>query len=92
MLLAYIISHMKIRDYLQQNGIKVSDFADSIGKSRQAVYEWMWETKRPADEKTYALIFEATNGQVTANDFFNVPITKTLTPLRQKSNSKININ
>jgi hypothetical protein len=88
MLIAYIIRHMKIGDYLHQNNIPVIAFAKRVKKSRQTVYEWIWGEKRPIDDETYALIFKETDGQVTPNDFYNVPINHTLTHCDKKATKK----
>ena len=51
---------------------KMSDqkLADLVGRSRETVWHWRHGTKLPGKDSLRA-IFAATNGQVTANDFFH---------------------
>lgn len=63
---------MKIDDYLKASGSTDPEFADRIGVSRQALWRYKSgiRTPRPA---ILARIREATDGQVTANDFVPLP-------------------
>jgi DNA-binding transcriptional regulator YdaS (Cro superfamily) len=62
---------MKLADYLQHHSIHPADFAKSIGVSRETVRRYMVGIRRP-NRKKLPKIAEATNGQVTANDFFGI--------------------
>ena len=59
---------MKLKDYLRANGIKSEDFAKSLDVSHGGVLKWVTGERFP---RPYALakIENATDGQVTANDF-----------------------
>jgi DNA-binding transcriptional regulator YiaG len=60
---------MTLKEYLEKNDIKPAVFADSIDKSRQAVWYWLNGDKYPSRESMKA-IKEATGGQVDFIDWF----------------------
>lgn len=62
---------MKLSDYLTHNSISPADFAKSIGVSKETVRRYIVGDRRPEREKLHT-IAEATNGEVTANDFFGI--------------------
>lgn len=67
---------MQLSEYLQSNDISVSEFARLIGaKSRATIHRYMkpGKGKRIPDETMMPRIHEVTNGQVTANDFYDLP-------------------
>lgn len=67
---------MRLSEFLENNDISVAEFARLIGvKSRATVYRYA-EGLRIPDEVVMPKIFSATNGKVTANDFYNLPPTK----------------
>lgn len=64
---------MKIRAYLKLNKITQSEFADIIGASPQAISCFCLGTRIPRPD-VMRKIFDATNGAVSPNDFFDLPI------------------
>jgi 3,4-dihydroxy 2-butanone 4-phosphate synthase/GTP cyclohydrolase II len=63
---------MKLRDYIHFNRIKKVEFAAKIGVSPSRITQ-LCEEKAPWPKRDLARrIFEATDGQVTANDFINL--------------------
>lgn len=67
---------MQLAKYLDENEITDAAFARSIGVERQAVGRYRAGDRFP--EKPILLkIFEATSGQVTANDFAGLPPAET---------------
>jgi predicted transcriptional regulator len=67
------ITYMRLEKYLQDYSISAADFAGQIGaKSRATVYRYIKGIRMPEVE-VMTKIFEVTNGQVTANDFYNIP-------------------
>lgn len=59
---------MRLDTYLETKTVSDSDFADLIGVSRQAVHRYKTGERFP-EKPVLTKIFEATNGEVTANDF-----------------------
>jgi transcriptional regulator with XRE-family HTH domain len=63
---------MKLRAYLKSNKITAQEFADKIGVHLMTVNFWIMENPKyntfPKPENLRS-IAEATNNQVTANDF-----------------------
>lgn len=64
---------MLLNEYLIKNGISQADFARLIGESPQNIQRYVNGTRRPSEPETYQRIAEATNSQVTANDFYGLP-------------------
>lgn len=62
---------MKLNHWLTSNDVTDDDFAARIGVSTHAVKKWRYGERRPRIE-AIARIAEATNGAVTANDFYLV--------------------
>jgi DNA-binding transcriptional regulator YdaS (Cro superfamily) len=62
---------MHIETYLIKNKLESSKFAELIGVSYQSVYKYITGERRPRPN-ILAKISEATGGQVTANDFYNL--------------------
>jgi transcriptional regulator with XRE-family HTH domain len=60
---------MKLSDYLSANGLTLAAFAAKSGLSVPTVSRLRRGLNRP-DWKTLDAINEATDGQVTANDFY----------------------
>jgi DNA-binding transcriptional regulator YdaS (Cro superfamily) len=60
---------MKLNTYLDANGIDRAAFAKQIGVSAEAVRLWICGSRAPRRQHLDA-IRAATNGAVTANDFF----------------------
>lgn len=65
---------MKLTDFLTENNLTPSDFARTVGTSRQNVCRWM-QSNIPRTEEMQR-IFEVTGGKVTANDFFGIQAEK----------------
>ena len=64
---------MKIRAYLKLNKITQGEFADIIGASPQAISCFCLGQRIPRPD-VMRKIFDATNGAVTPNDFFDLPV------------------
>lgn len=60
---------MKLADFLRTKEIKAADFARQIGVSRQNVSRWALGNVIPRPDEMRRII-EATDGEVTPNDFF----------------------
>lgn len=69
-------NRMRLSDYFKNHKCNAEDFAELIGVSDQAVYKYLSGERKPRDKEILAAIANATNGQVTANDFYNVPSAK----------------
>ncbi len=63
---------MTLKDWLDDAGMTVPQFAHRIGRSPQAVRRYVSGERIP-DKETMPLIAEATGNIVTANDFFGIP-------------------
>lgn len=63
---------MRLSDFLSINGISNSDFALQIGTSKVSVGRYTSGRVVPRSE-IMSKIVEATNGQVTPNDFYELP-------------------
>lgn len=59
---------MKLRPWLQLNGMSAAAFAEAIGRTETAVNRWMAGTRRPQYEDMRA-IYERTDGAVEPNDW-----------------------
>jgi DNA-binding transcriptional regulator YiaG len=64
---------MKLHAYLEKNGIKPTQFANDVKVGKDAVYKWLSGDKRPTEENLIK-IATVTKGQVTANDFYDIPV------------------
>lgn len=63
---------MKLALYLETHGLSYAEFARMIGaKSDETVRRYTTGERRP-NETNMVRIAEATNGKVTANDFFGI--------------------
>lgn len=60
---------MRLYDWLVSNDVSDADFAERVGTSPHAVKKWRYGERIPRSV-ALARIVAATNGQVTANDFF----------------------
>jgi len=63
---------MKLQNYLTKNKMRTVVFAEKIGISPQAVWRYLKATRCPPS-KIMLKIIAATNGEVTANDFYDLP-------------------
>lgn len=61
---------MKLGTYLDTNNIRATDFATNIGVSPSTVGRWVKNERYPRPEQ-FQIIAAATNGAVTANDFYD---------------------
>lgn len=59
---------MKLSEYLKQEALTASAFADRVGVTHVAIVRYLNGARRP-DWPTLHRIVKVTNGQVTANDF-----------------------
>lgn len=60
---------MELHEWLNANHISTEEFADRIGVSAGGVRKWRYGERLPRP-KAMKRIAEATDGAVTANDFF----------------------
>ena len=63
---------MKLHDYLKEQNIPITSFANSVGVRRQAIHSYISGEKYPSP-KTLKRIVEITNGEVMPNDFYDLP-------------------
>lgn len=63
---------MKLHDYLSENSIKVEAFAARVRLSADSIYKYLRGERTP-NGHTISKIITATNGEVTANDFYDLP-------------------
>lgn len=61
-----------MRTYLAERDISAKAFGDRVGASERAVIKWMRDERVPGRQFMAAIVRE-TNGEVTPNDFFDVP-------------------
>ena len=62
---------MTLREWLDAHDKTNAQFAEMIGRTAEAVRRYALGTRIP-DRETMPLIIEATEGSVTANDFFGI--------------------
>lgn len=67
---------MKLKDYLEKEGLKLEKFAKKIGKSRVTLYRWLNGITMP-DELQQKAIEKITKGQVTLKDWKEEKIDET---------------
>lgn len=63
---------MTLREYLADNGLTETDFAELIGVDQSTVHRLRTKGQVPS-KPVMERIFDATKGEVTANDFFGLP-------------------
>lgn len=61
----------KLKKYLKNNNITQKKFAELIGVDKMTLWRYVQGSRIPKP-KIMQKIFELTNGQVTANDFYGV--------------------
>ncbi len=66
---------MRLSNYLQKSGHSYEDFAGLIGVTMTTVYRYAKGLRIP-DENVMPVIHAVTNGEVTANDFYDLPEVK----------------
>lgn len=64
---------MRLNEYIEDNQVKVAEFAVAIGVTRDCVYKYMSGKRKPTDEIILQNIKVETQGKVTANDFYALP-------------------
>jgi len=64
---------MTLKDWLEESGVEPSAFAERIGRTSESVRRYVNGARIP-DRETMPLIFEKTDGRVTANDFFGIKV------------------
>lgn len=62
---------MKLVQYLAETAVTQKEFADKIGEKLSCINKYCLESRIPRPA-TMLKIFNATNGAVTPNDFYNV--------------------
>ena len=70
---------MTLTDYLNRERIPMAAFAERIGVSRQSLHRYTAGQRRP-DWDVLSRIVRETNGEVTANDFIQLPAPAGLQP------------
>lgn len=63
---------MKLTAWLEANSLSHKDFGDRIGKSQAAVSRYAAGERMPNEEALIS-IFRETKGEVTPNDFVELP-------------------
>lgn len=63
---------MHISEYLNERELSQAQFGAEIGVSQSAVERYV-NRKRIPDEDVMRRIYQITKGQVTANDFYDLP-------------------
>ncbi len=63
---------MKLNQWISENNLKDSHFAELAGLHRVQVHRILKRGKRPSDDEMQA-IYATTKGAVTANDFYDLP-------------------
>jgi transcriptional regulator with XRE-family HTH domain len=63
--------HMRLQDYLADTGVTRAEFARRIGVKHITVTRYVSEGRVP-EPSVMEKIIEATEGKVTANDFFDI--------------------
>ncbi|WP_448208126.1 helix-turn-helix domain-containing protein [Azospirillum sp. sgz302134] len=63
---------MQLSSYMEANGETDATMAAKVGVSIQAMNRYRLGQRRPR-EAEMVRIFEVTNGEVTPNDFFDLP-------------------
>lgn len=64
---------MTLKDWLIEQNVEPSAFAERIGRTAEAVRRYVNGARIP-DRATMPLIVSATQGRVTANDFFGIEL------------------
>lgn len=62
---------MRLQEYLTATSVSRADFARQIGVSAESVRRYLY-TGRVPEPPVMEKIIEATEGKVTANDFFGI--------------------
>lgn len=62
---------MRLRDWLTAKKMDFREFGETIGRTAEAVRRYA-NGERIPDRDTMPLIFSATDGAVTANDFYDI--------------------
>ena len=70
---------MKLGKWLEAKGLKPADFAPRIERTAEAVRRYAAGERIP-DRETMPLIVRETAGEVTPNDFFDLPETARAEP------------
>ena len=65
---------MTLKDWLIEQNVEPSAFAERIGRTAEAVRRYVNGARIP-DRATMPLIVSETHGKVTANDFFGIDVT-----------------
>lgn len=75
---------MILRDYISKYKKRVTTFATEIGVTRDCVYKYMNGDRIPEKEVMPSIV-RVTKGEVTANDFHDLPILRKKRSRRTKS-------
>jgi hypothetical protein len=63
---------MRLNDFIEKNSPSVEAFALNAGLSADAIRKYLRGERTPR-RKSITKIIDATQGQVTANDFYDLP-------------------
>lgn len=66
---------MTLKDWLAREGLSNTEFGSMINRTAEAVRRYA-NGERIPDRETMPIIVKATNGEVTANDFFSLQAPK----------------
>lgn len=76
---------MRLLEYLKANSITGAEFAKGVNIDRTKAHRLITGKQRPSDDELMQAIIDFTEGQVTANDFYNLQI-------EEKPNQNLTIN
>lgn len=76
---------MQLQDFLSHTRQSVADFAVRAKLSEQAIYKILSGERKSPRRSTIIKIVEATDGRVTANDFYNLSL-----PIKSKKLKRSN--
>ena len=63
---------MKLKTWLTQSNIKRADFAAKIGITTATITRYLNGDRKPSAD-IFSKIFDVTKGNVTPNDFYDLP-------------------
>ncbi|NRA88323.1 MAG: helix-turn-helix transcriptional regulator [Rhizobiales bacterium] len=63
---------MKLKTWLTQADISRADFADEIGVNKRTITRYLDGDRKPGAD-IFSKIFDVTKGNVTPNDFYDLP-------------------
>lgn len=61
---------MLLKDYIAESGVTVVSLAKRLGVTRDCIHKYISGDRRPKNKLILNRILKATDGKVTANDFY----------------------